>query len=72
MSEEWCDFTDLPKSGCEHCRPVPPPTPLRVMSVTLAKYSADCPVCGGIIAEGDPIYLTDEHETWVCIREVTP
>lgn len=66
MSEAWCEHTDLPRSGCGHCRPAVPPEPLTVQAATVARFYGDCQGCGGSINEGDTIYLTDEHEAWIC------
>ena len=60
--EELCDFTELPKETCSHCRsPVPRqeyegqfPTPSGP-GVWAAKYSGICWGCGEDIDPGDMI-----------------
>lgn len=63
-NDEWCDFSDMPKVGCEHCNPTrPQPKPL-LGPIFVAQYQGTCCVCGKDIELGDHIgaLLEDEGE----------
>lgn len=59
--EERCSFSDLPVSGCAHCRGNQAPvagdllTPADVGPRFTARYDGECGACAGPFEEGDTI-----------------
>lgn len=78
LSEEWCEFSDLPKSQCAHCKGVDldgeiakvansdDPRPL-LGKVVAAKFQGTCPECGDPIDIGDMIAKAegDPEGPWI-------
>jgi hypothetical protein len=63
LSEEICDYSDLPKSQCDHCKPTPAKVvvpesdkPMLADTVVIARENSKCPLCEErIIANVDHI-----------------
>jgi hypothetical protein len=68
---DYCEFSDLPKDQCAHCRPVPKVAMKRnffddnFTVVVKAKFSSRCS-CGEHIQEGDDITYSDGE--WVGVE----
>lgn len=60
--EEWCEFNDMPKATCAHCRePQKPSTEdePELGVVFAARYRGNCVECPDDITPGDHIVATE-------------
>jgi hypothetical protein len=73
--EERCERTDLPVSGCYHCRAdtvvirqhgTPEPVRNAIVVSTRARWNSTCPECKGTVVKGEMIYKATEPGSWVC------
>lgn len=74
-----CDFTDLLKDQCGHCRPERLPQPHISLAVRnrmspprfgpwiSARFDSECDGCGDQIEEGDQIRSNGEGG-WICLE----
>lgn len=56
--QEWCDFNDMPASGCAHCQGTPEldvKEKPELDQIIVAKHDGKCSVCG------DPIVAGEDH-----------
>lgn len=74
MPDDICEFTDISKAYCSHCKQPDPPKPSAPTQGTggrpafrtggaqtvLAQFESECPVCDKTIYEGDPIMPLEE------------
>jgi len=75
-SEPWCDFNDMPQSGCAHCKGIPDERATRTLehwahplvftrSIT-ARFDGQCPGGDHRIHAGETIHFCPEMEAWFC------
>lgn len=68
MSAERCEFTDLLKAECAHCKGVPPPKPPARPSRPAwaeARFRGRCAACGEPYGVGERIEYNPLSGGWV-------